>query len=109
MPEKAPTPELFDEMEQALIERLKDPGVDDSETIGMFDEWAKREEKKADRAGVSRANIEVNLKKAKLFMAAGEDVYAYSYLGDVRLQAHQEGEADLFAEAKRLMGEIENP
>jgi hypothetical protein len=101
-----PSPE-FTEAEQSLIAGLREHGSDHPETKTFFDLWARQEEKKADEAGISRANIEVNLKRGRLFLAAGFPKEATPYFEDVRFQAYQEGEGDLLAESERLLNEID--
>lgn len=105
MPEKIPSSEFSPE-EQKLISALRERGVSDAETKKKLVSWTEAEEERADGLNTSRAKIEFNVKRAKLYTAAGFADEAWNVLESVRMQATNEGENDLYAEAMRLMDEI---
>ena len=65
---------------------------EDPETKSRLLEWTKQQEAEADRINTSRANIEVNIKCAKLYRAAGFLEEAWETLEDARKQSFQEEE-----------------
>jgi hypothetical protein len=98
----------FSETEQTLIVKLHEKGSNDPEVHGALLAWCKNEEAKVDRVNTSRASIEFNLKRAKLYRAAGYDDDAMESLESVREAAHNEGAEDLYGEAMAIMDEIDN-
>ena len=102
MPEKIPTPEFSPE-EQELIIKLRERGVDDEKTKEALLAWTEAQEIEANAINTPRANIELNMKRAKLYSAAGFTSEAWDVLESVRTQATNEGEDDLYAESMRMM------
>src|SRR5271170_4400712 len=102
MPEKIPTPE-FSPDEQELIAKLREEGVDGVKTKEALLDWTEAQEIEANAINTSRANIELNMKRAKLYHAAGLIAESRDVLESVRIQAANEGEEDLYTEAMRLM------
>lgn len=106
MPEKIPTPEFSPE-EQELIAKLRERGIDAKTKEALLD-WTEAQEIEANAINTPRANIELNMKRAKLYHAAGFDAEAWDVLESVRIQATNEGEDDLYETAMRMMDEIES-
>ncbi len=106
MPEKFPSPE-FSQEELQLIAKLKERGLEDAEAKQELLAWTEAQEAKANETNTSRANVEMNIKRAKLYRAAGFKAGAWDVLESVRMQAHNEGEADLYEEAMRIMDELD--
>jgi hypothetical protein len=105
MSEKLPSPEFSFE-EQKLIAKLRERGFDD-ETRKELLRWTEAQEARANEVNTPRANIELNLKRAKLYYAAGFASEAWDVLESVREQTINEGEDDLLIEAMRIMDEID--
>ena len=102
-----PSPE-FSEQEQALIRELREKGPKDPETRKMFNAWCDEEEAGAMRANTSRANIEVQFKRAKLYRAAGGNDSAWQALGAACEAAMSDPSAsDLYDEIMSLASVIE--
>ena len=106
MPEKFPSPE-FSQEELRLIAKLKERGLEGAEARQELLAWTEVQEGEASEINTSRANIEFNMKRAKLYLAAGFKAEAWDVLESVRMQAHNEGEADLYEEAMRIMDELD--
>jgi hypothetical protein len=106
MPEKIPTPEFSPE-EQELIAKLRERGVDDVKTKEALLDWTEAQEIEANAINTPRANIELNVRRAKLYRVAGFNAEAWDALESVRMQASNEGEDDLYETAMRMMDEID--
>jgi hypothetical protein len=110
MTERLPRSESSAE-ERELINKLRegDPGAKE-----ILIEWCTREEAEAERsteAGeAARANIKLDIKKGKLFKAAGLLDAAAEAFEMARYAANNEGESalDLHEEATTAMEEMEN-
>ncbi|MGB7957331.1 MAG: hypothetical protein WCF77_00605 [Minisyncoccia bacterium] len=103
-----PPKQEFSENEQQLITLLREKGPQDPEVRAMFDEWCLEEEAGATAANTSRANIEVQLKRAKLYRAAGGNDSAWQTLGAVcEVAMYDESAKDLYEETMRISNEIE--
>lgn len=105
MAEKFPSPEFSSE-EDVLIAKLREHGVE-GETQKELMAWTEAREAIANEINTSRANIELNIKRAKLYRAAGFKEEAWDVLESVREQATNEGEDDLYAEAMVIMDEMD--
>ena len=106
MKEKPQTPE-FSPQEYVLIGKLRSYGINNPDVVDSLRDWLLEQEVLAQEASVSRANIELNLRKAKLYCAGLLFDEAWEVLYDIRYQARRENEQDLFEEASRIMSEIE--
>jgi len=105
MPERFPSPE-FSAEEQELIQALKER-FDDPGTKEKLNQWLDQKEAWANEQNTGRANIEVNLMRAKLYAAAGFKDEAWGAFEDVRTQAHNEGQEDLLRDAEEGMDALE--
>ncbi|HVN26252.1 MAG TPA: hypothetical protein VMT99_01180 [Candidatus Paceibacterota bacterium] len=106
MTERLPRSE-FSEAEQALIANLREKGPADPETRRMLLEWCDEEEAKVAEINTSRAGIELDLKKARIYQASGFHEEAWASLEAARTAAHNENAEDLFNEAEALMNEMD--
>lgn len=95
------------ENEKNLAEAIHERGFSDPEVMGRIQEWMQEQEDWAEDMGISRANIEVSLRKGELLKAAGDYEGAWEEMNSVRMQADQEGAHDLFASAEALMDEMD--
>lgn len=93
----------FTEQERTLIKKLREKGVSDSETRELLEAWTIEQEAVANQKNTPRANIEFNLKRAKIYLAAGYADAAWENLECVYEQAENEGEVALRQEAINLM------
>jgi len=102
MPERFPSPD-FSEPEQRLIALLREKGPNDPDVRAIFDAWCGQEEARAMALNTSRANIEVQLRRAKLYRAAGGYDSAWDTLAALCMyEAPDESAKDLYREAMAL-------
>ena len=106
MTERPPGSE-FSENEQLLIARLREHGHEDPEALLMLNAWCDEQKLKANEINTAGANIEVDLRRAKLYRAAGFHRDALDSLEAARESAHNAGEKDLYEQAMALMDEID--
>jgi hypothetical protein len=113
MPERLPESE-FSEREQMIIARLREAFPDDPETNAMIVGWVQEEEEKAtqiaEAGGIgdaARANIMLDLKKARLYKAAGYNKQVWETLNWVVKQATYLGDEDLRDQANAMMDEMD--
>ncbi|MFH0890802.1 MAG: hypothetical protein V1856_02095 [Candidatus Liptonbacteria bacterium] len=106
MPERIEISE-FSKAERELIQKLAMLGPDDPETRDSLLAWTQAGEARANEINTSRANIEFNIARAKLYRVAGFLEAAWDVLESVRTQAYDEGEQDLYGLAMRIMDEID--
>ena len=105
-PEQPPRKE-FSEKERAVIALLREKGPEDAEARAAFIEWCEEAEAEATKENTSRANIEVQLRRAKVYWAAGGYDSALDALEAVREAASNDPSArDLYDEAMTLIDEI---
>ncbi len=102
MHEQSPSPE-FSEEEVRLIKIFKENGPQDEEGRELLNQWLDREEEGATSSNTSRANIELNLKRAKLYSAAGLQEAARENAEDAMAQAANEGEPELWDRAQAIL------
>jgi len=110
MPETKPLDESelmseFSSAEQELINKLKARGDRDPEVSGLLEAWKKKEI--GSLTQLTRANVEFNLKKAKLYLLAGYSKEALEELDAADYFASQLGAADLQAKVNGLFETIE--
>ncbi|MEK9180271.1 MAG: hypothetical protein AAB897_02570 [Patescibacteria group bacterium] len=106
MSEKLPSSE-FTQQEEELIRKLREQGAEHPETRKLLEDWIIEQEAVANQKNTPRASIELNLKRAQLYRAAGYIDEARENLEAVRRQATQEEENDLLQVAESLMDQIE--
>jgi hypothetical protein len=106
---KFPTPgSEFSPEELDLIRFLESHRGERAEVATRVANWIDAENARLVEAGADqRATIECNLRRAKLFRAGGLAAEAWDMLNDVRYEANQSGDSDLFQAAEALIGEIE--
>ena len=92
--------------EEELSAALAEKGVEDEGTRSLLVAWCEKEETKAE-AGGQLARIELDLRKAKIYRAAGYTNQAWESLEAARENAYNAGLDGLFEEATALMDEIE--
>ncbi len=95
------------EKEQRLIHLLKERGIEDAETNALLIAWATEIDQEAEKANNNRAYVEADLKKARLYLAAGFEDEAYESFSAARRAAAQEGFDDLKTIVEGEMGVLE--
>ena len=110
MIEKFPQDE-FSEGERDLIAKLKEKPPDDQEVHEALVAWCVEEEKKilalTEVNEIARADVQFNLKKARLYRAAGYVKQAWESLDWAREGANNINAEDLFAEAEAMADEMD--
>jgi hypothetical protein len=106
MNERIPSQELTAE-ELEIAQALREKGPANKEALGRLLAWTDRQQAWAEEQNTSRANIEVNLRRARLYLAAGAREDAWQTLNEVRVQAANEQEHDLLETAEQLMDQID--
>jgi hypothetical protein len=106
MMERLPQSE-FSENERMLIAKLREKGLDDPETRELLTRWSDTLWAEANAANTSRANIELNLKSARLYRAAGYHNEAWNSLEAAHLAAHNESAKDLLIQVETVMDEMD--
>ena len=106
MSERIPGQE-FTEKERELAEALRVNGPEHPETKEKLLEWLAEQERWAEEQNTSRANIEVDIRRARLYRAAGFTDYAWEMLSDIRRQANDENEKELLEIVEHLMDEMD--
>ena len=106
MTEGVPSEERI--IEQAeIIELLRARGVDDPEVKELVIKWTAQQEVLVTAEGTAKAQITFEINRAELYVACGDIGGALQCLEDARLQAHQEGETELYAQIVLKMDEVE--
>ena len=107
MPERFPRQE-FNNAELELIDRLHSLGQDSPETKVAVSYWHAEQERWAKEQPESgRANLEIDLRLAKIYRAAGFNKVAWDMLLDIQTAARQENARNLFDAADRILDEME--
>ena len=106
MGEEIPNEERMIE-QSAVIELLRTRGIDDPEVKEFVLKWTTQQETLATEAGTARASITFNISRSELYLAVGDKDGALQALEDARVQAHQEGEIELYNQIMIKMDEVE--
>ena len=102
---KFETPETT---EQKLLRLLKDKTLTAPETLTAFNQWLSEQEKLVEQADdYVLAQIELNLKRARLYLSAGYIDEALADFEDARCQAWNEQRDELYGEIMREMDGVE--
>jgi hypothetical protein len=107
MKEQLPSSE-FSEKEQLLISKLREKGPADAEAYGLLLQWTEEKENEAATDPSNRGHIELNLRRARLYLAAGFKDEAWENLEAARQESFQNGEGDLLTRAESIMDEIDS-
>ena len=108
--EKLPTPENVGDKEKRLAGLLKERGVEDPEARSLLDSWTRGQESEVkESSDPATAAIELNLRKARLYFAAGHGEEAFESFEAAQMQARNENRDELYqtiiAEMDRLESE----
>ncbi len=108
--EKIPILENKESVERHLIWLLKEKGVENPEARSFLDGWTREQESEVKKSSnPAAAAIELNLRKARLYFAAGYGDEAFESFEAARMQARNESREELYqaimAEMSGLEGE----
>ncbi len=106
MKESIPNQETISQ--EKVIETLRNKKIEDLEARQLFVDYIIQQERIADAVNTSRANIIVNIERAFVLASAGYKEEALETYEETRLQAHQEGEEDLYGLIMQEMDRLEN-
>ncbi|KKU22512.1 MAG: hypothetical protein UX31_C0001G0030 [Candidatus Nomurabacteria bacterium GW2011_GWA1_46_11] len=97
MSEELPSPkkqEVADDRE--LIEALRSHGPEDPTTKAMLGLWVHATERELNESQESTSRIEMNIRRGRLFFAAGYIDEAFDSLSSAATQADNEGKRELY-------------
>lgn len=109
--EKEPTSENKENSEQQLVRLLKEKGAEDPEARKCLDIWTLEQEKIVEQSTGEEyriAQIQFNLKRARLYFEAGYVDEAFENFEAARTQAWNEGREELYQAIMKEMDELEN-
>jgi len=104
--ENFPSPEQ-ENVEQRLIGILKEKGIDNLEAREALDSWTKAQERQVEMSENPAAPIEFNLRRARLYFAAGFIEEAFENFEAARTQALNEKMDDKYEEIMNEMDKLE--
>ncbi len=113
MMEKEPTFENKENFEQRLVRLLKEmkqKEVEDPEVMKLLHDWTCEQEKRVEQStgdNYNIAQIQFNLKRARLYFEAGYTDEAFENFEAARMQAWNEQRDKLFQEIMQEMDRIE--
>lgn len=102
-----PTSFENENIEQELIRKALSLGINNPEVQMLLQKWTDEKETEANEINTPRANVELNLKRTKLFWAMGLKDLALENLQDVWYQVAQEQLDDLCDEICDLWDKID--
>lgn len=101
--EKGPAPE-HESIEQRLKRQLKEKGYEDPETQELLLTWTREQEHQVETSGDPTAPIELNLNRARLYLACGYADAAMDSFEAARTQAWNEHREALY---EAIMAEMD--
>ena len=105
---KLPKIESGEGAEQRLIRLLRERGVEDQEARKSLGDWTRGQEDEVKKSGdPATAAIELNLRKARLYFAAGYGSEALESFETARIQAWNEHREELYRAIMAEMDEFE--
>ncbi len=93
--------------EQHLARLLKEKGAENSETRNLLDIWTREQEEQVEKENNPVAAIELNLKRARLYFAAGYADEAFENFEAARMQAWNENREELYQAIMAEMDKLE--
>lgn len=109
--EKEPTFENKESPEQQLVRLLKEKGAGDPETSEFLDIWTREQEKQVEQStgeDYHIAQIQFNLKRARLYLEAGYREEALENFEAAKMQAWNEQRDELFQTIMKELDQIED-
>lgn len=107
MTEKFPTPEVDKISEEEVIKVLKEKGVEDSEAKELLIAWTIEQEKEVEKSKDPESPIQFNLKRARLYFAAGYIDEAFENFEAAGEQAWNEQRDELYKAIMKEMDQAE--
>ncbi|MFA6428783.1 MAG: hypothetical protein WCW02_04575 [Candidatus Buchananbacteria bacterium] len=92
---------------QAVLDSLKQSGPDNPETKALVLAWTMQQEALVTAENTSRAAIIFNIERTDLYLAVGDNAGAFDCLNEALLQAHQEGEPELYDQIMEKIKDLE--
>lgn len=108
--ERDPTCENKESTEQQLVRLLKEKGVEHPEARKFLDIWTREQEKQVEQSTGEEyhiAQIQFNLKRARLYFEAGYVEEAFENFEAALTQAWNEKRDDLYNEIMKEMDKLE--
>ncbi|KKR15359.1 MAG: hypothetical protein UT43_C0002G0016 [Parcubacteria group bacterium GW2011_GWC1_39_29] len=93
--------------DQALIDALRAHGPEDPTTKAMLGLWVHANERELNESSESTSRIEMNIRRGRLFFAAGYIDEAYDSLSAAATQADNEGRSELYDSIMAEMDEMD--
>ena len=107
--EQEPTSESEESPEQQLVRLLRERGIEDPEVRDYLDNWTREQERQVEQSDdYPLAQIEFNLRRARLYFEAGYIDAARENLGDARIQAWNEQRDELCQAIEQEIDELED-
>lgn len=103
--------EIEENPEQRLVRLLKEKGAEDSEVKKILIVWTIEQEKQVEQLmgdAYSRAQIEFNLKRARLYFEAGYTEEAFENFEAARTQAWNEQRNELYQAIMKELDQIKD-
>jgi len=111
MMEKKSAFENTESSERKLVRLLKEKGVEDPEAREFLDIWTREQEKQVEQSTGEEyyiAQIQFNLKRARLYFQSGYIGEAFENFEAARMQAWNKRREDLYQEIMDEMDKLEN-
>ncbi len=111
MTEKELTFETKESPEQQLVRLLKEKGVEDPEAREFLDIWTREQEKQVEQSTGEEyhiAQIQFNLKRARLYFEGGFVEEAFKNFEAARMQAWNEQKDELYQAIMKEMDQVED-
>ena len=101
--------ENIESAEQRLTRLLKEKGVEDPEVRELLDKWTREEEARVEQSDdYHLEQISFNLKRARLYFAAGYVDEAIENFEAAQIQAWNEQKSDLYQEITDEIEKLES-
>ena len=100
-------PSFENKIEKAeVLEMLRLNGFEHPETRSAVIKWTEQQEVLVTNENTAKARIYFEIERADLYIAVKDIEGALDCLEDVRIQAHQENEVELYNEIMKKMDEV---
>lgn len=103
--EKLATFERDESPEHKLATLLKEKGLEDPEAKDFLIKWTREQEKQVEESSDPEASIQFELKRARLFLEAGLEEYAFESFEDAKTLAWNLHKDELYNVIEKEMDE----
>src|SRR3990167_9327483 len=107
MSEELPSQKKQELPDQELIDALRSHGPEDPTTKAMLGLWVHANERELNESSESTSRIEMNIRRGRLFFAAGYIDEAFDSLSSAATQADNEGKRELYDTIMAGMDQME--